>query len=508
MIKAIFFTRFHPKKGSRVLHQVPEGSITPSSSPSALRQPLFHFPSISDYIIPRQEFCDRLVTVCTSHYRIIGYPVCINDEARYNRNEFIFNFALVLEEDVTDWGSYASVVRKLGRLLRGLEEQGGFLSKEEDPKWFEGDDDEWEVKAVDDDDKKVKYQDHAIEGLDWTKEELDNQVDTANSDVWEVGLVPSVSGKVYALCEMILEDLNNYCECMIPIDDSNTINLKLFPTHAPPAPVFAWHVPLLTIDLSSFSSPTISSDLTLNRILPYIDGTHSVSHISQLADTDLGLTRKAVQHLVYYGCVILLDIFQFSAIYAPTAEIGDFIVDENLQEECASRNENEETFALDASQHEESEAELEDDNDSGDETDPYRISKETLVTLYTSLKQGLTLRTWCLENFELLTRIDLRRLITFGVIKGFLYRVHKYAVATSSSLPGSDEEVRGTEGHEGENEGRRGTLQGSDPSRELPLARYLDGVHSFDQICTELRLSEKEVMDKIKGFGEVQAIYR
>ena len=23
--------------------------------------------------------------------------------------------------------------------------------------------------------------------------------------------------KVYALCEMIMEDLNNYCECMIPI---------------------------------------------------------------------------------------------------------------------------------------------------------------------------------------------------------------------------------------------------------------------------------------------------
>lgn len=459
--------------------------------------------------------------------------MCIKDEVRYDRNEFIFNFALVLEEDVTDWGSYASVVRKLGRLLRGLEEQGGFLSKEEDPKWVEKEDDEWEGKVVENE-GKVKNRDHGIDERDLAKEELDNQIDTTNSDVWEVGPVPGIGGKVYALCEMILEDLNNYCECMIPIDDSNTINLKLFPTHAPPAPIFAWHVPLLTIDLSSFS-PAISSDLTLNRILPYIDGTHSVSHISQLADTDLGLTRKAVQHLVYYGCVILLDIFQFGAIYAPTAEIGDFIVDENLQEECAryvrtprttlkfpirsgseadgNRDEGEETFALDASQHEELEAGTEDENYSDDEADPHRISKETLVTLYTSLKQGLTLRNWCLENFELLTCIDVRRLITFGVIKGFLYRVHKYAIAASSSLPGSDEEARGKEGrwgegHEDGNGNGHGTLLGSDLSRELPLARYLDGVHSFDQICTELRLSEKEVMDKIKGFGEVQVIHR
>lgn len=28
---------------------------------------------------------------------------------------------------------------------------------------------------------------------------------------------PHVGGKVYAICEMILEDLNNYCECMTPI---------------------------------------------------------------------------------------------------------------------------------------------------------------------------------------------------------------------------------------------------------------------------------------------------
>lgn len=530
MIKSIFFTRFHPKKGFRVLHQVPEGSVTPSTSPSALQNPLFHFPSISAYIIPRQEFCDRLVTTCTNHYRVIGFPVCIEDETKYNRNEFIFNFALVLDEDVSDWGSYASVVRKLGRLLRALEEQGGFLSKEEDPRWFEDDEDEGEGNGVESD-TKVKGQEQG-DGHVEAKDKLCEQ-DNADSGIWDIGSVPGSGGKVYALCEMILEDLNNYCECMIPIDDSNTINLKLFPTHPPPAPVYAWHVPLLRIDLSSFSS-TISSDLTLTRILPYINGTRSVSHISQLADTDLSLTRKAVQHLVYYGCVILLDIFQFGAIYAPTSEISDFIVDENIQAECAgyvriprmslkpavrtgseadgSRDESDEPLSRERS-HEEQDVDMEEEGESSDdESDPYRVSKESLVRLYTSLKQGLTLRNWCLENFELLTRVDVRRLITFGVIKGYLYRVHKYAIV-NSCLPGVNDETKRRKGGWVEGPGYangdgNGTGFGSDPGRELPLARYLDGVHSFDEICTELRMSEKDAMEKIKGFGEVQIIHR
>ena len=77
-----------------------------------------------------------------------------------------------------------------------------------------------------------------------------------------------------------------------------------------------------------------SWDLTLLRIIPYIDGVASVSRISQLADADLNLTRKAIAHLVYYGCVILLDIFQFGAIYAPTADFGAFVESTEMQAEC------------------------------------------------------------------------------------------------------------------------------------------------------------------------------
>lgn len=41
------------------------------------------------------------------------------------------------------------------------------------------------------------------------------------------------------------------------------------------------------------------------------------------------------------------------------------------------------------------------------------------------------------------------------------------------------------------------------------LSKYLDGVHCFDQICTELEISEKELMSRLKRYpGEVQIIHR
>ncbi|KAF9692061.1 hypothetical protein EKO04_010150 [Ascochyta lentis] len=568
-IKAIFYTRFHHEKGSRVLHQVPAGAVTPSTSPSALPAPLFPFSSITQYLIPTQQFCDRLITCCVNHHRIIGYPVCIKEEKKYERNEFIFNFAIVISENEVDWACYGQVVRKLGRLLRGLEEQGGFLSKEEEGVW---------------EDENI--------GLGIGGGDLGESMGGGG-----FGTGSGCGSKVYALCEMVLEDLNNYAECMIPIDDSNTINLKLFPTRQPPPPVQAHQVPLLTVSLAGLQSP-ISSDLTLNRVLPYINGVHSIAHIAQLADTDLSLTRRAVQHLVYYGCLVLLDIFSFGAIYAPTAEIGGFIVDDDIKEECmryvrtprlrmgstASKNtvvrsesersrDERNSVSSSASQHSETasstihisdyDAEEERDEDDGE----WHIEYETLITLYASLRQGLTLKSWVLDNIDLLSGIDIRRFITFGIIKGFLYRVHKYAYATSTALPPAPPtSLQNSAAHSTSNlrDSDTATIRGnsrhpsisnlhshiqhpsfslhrpsvasttslnphlanvhhhrppsisrnqnlkdmdelvSEREREsgLHLVRFLDGMHCFDEICTELSLAEKVVEGKIRGSGE------
>ena len=40
------------------------------------------------------------------------------------------------------------------------------------------------------------------------------------------------------------------------------------------------------------------------------------------------------------------------------------------------------------------------------------------------------------------------------------------------------------------------------------LERFLDGTHCFDEICTELMISEKELGQRLKARGDVQIICR
>lgn len=235
-----------------------------------------------------------------------------------------------------------------------------------------------------------------------------------------------------------------------------------------------------------------SWDPTLLRIIPFIDGVASVARISQFADVDLNLTRKAVAHLVYYGCVILLDIFQFSAVYAPTADFGAFVESPDMQAEClryvmvpwaqtkfSKKNDSGDNetgrgnmMGDITSQTSSIDGDIYGDNGNDKDislgssyhstttitslrqstTKPLSANPSTslsvlaspsnaasaermqylLIRLYASLKQGLTLRSWCIENVASLDGVDIRRFITFGVIKGILYRVQKYAIAAGS----------------------------------------------------------------------------
>lgn len=202
--------------------------------------------------------------------------------------------------------------------------------------------------------------------------------------------------------------------------------------------------------------------------------------------------------------MLLLDIFQFGAIYSPTPEIGAFVEDDEAQEEA---------IRYISISHMRSLAEVDLDNNS---KDPKPIDKTGLVQLYVSLRQGLALKSWCLEHNALLKGIDVRRFITFGIIRGFLYRVHKYVLANGASFAGGersfDDETNGHDVHglsAADPESRRPSGAPSEIGETLPLAKFLDGMHCFDEICTELQLSEKKVLEKIRAsYGDVQIIHR
>lgn len=76
--------------------------------------------------------------------------------------------------------------------------------------------------------------------------------------------------------------------------------------------------------------------------------------------------------------------------------------------------------------------------------------------------------------------------ITFGVIKGYLYRVHKFATISGDTAPKAKE-----------------------VSNDIfeKIQPYLDGLHCFDEICTRLQMSDKDVMSALKGHA-MQIIHK
>jgi hypothetical protein len=117
---------------------------------------------------------------------------------------------MVLDEDA-DFSGHMSVVKKLANMFRNLEEQSQFLSREESG-------------AIWDSGELLRVPTLFGEEMSETSETIAS--DAEHSDAQPLsgsGLLShyeaSLGGKVYALCEMIMEDLNNYCECMIPIGE-------------------------------------------------------------------------------------------------------------------------------------------------------------------------------------------------------------------------------------------------------------------------------------------------
>ncbi|KAH9945929.1 NPR2-domain-containing protein [Epithele typhae] len=311
--------------------------ISPHKRGPSANRALFHFDDISKYVIPPKALCGRLVICTTKSHRILGFPVRLDDEA-YPRNYFLYNVCFVFER-TADLSCYEPVARKTSRVLTSCEQESKFLSS--------------------------------------------------------LGSGPAI----HAILEQLYEDLNSYSETSIPIDRFNSIELKIFSFYPNPSPVKDWTVPLALIDLPNRIEP--NWDLTVAKVCPFIDGINHVSRIARLANCDLNLTRLAISHLLYYQVIMMIDIFQYSNMYALRKSMQWLADEEHIKGECGPYV-----------------------------TKPKHVIPDwpTLLHLYSRFRAGKTVREWMEEHGVHKLNIDVRRFTSFGVIKGFLRRVHRWPI--------------------------------------------------------------------------------
>ncbi|KAG2367423.1 nitrogen permease regulator 2-domain-containing protein [Suillus spraguei] len=219
---------------------------------------------------------------------------------------------------------------------------------------------------------------------------------------------PKSSPAMHAILEQLYEDLNSYSETSIPIDAFNAIELKIFPFYPNPPPVKDWQVPLALINLSKRIED--NWDLTMSKVCRHIDGVNHVSRIAHLADCDIELTRQAISHLLYYQVIMTVDIFQYSNMYTLRKNV-QWLADEcHVKHECGPY----------VTKHA-----------------PGRVVPDwpKLLHLYSRFKSGKTVLDW-METYDVYELgIDIRRFTSFGVIKGFLRRVHRWPILLPVDLP-------------------------------------------------------------------------
>lgn len=500
MLHAIFYARFQPERGPSVIHQYPNNTIKSSAAEHAT---LVNWSDISSYIIAPYDLCNQPLSICNNGYRVLGYPITLEHE-HYHRNRFTFNVCLVLAED-DDAKPWEQILRKIARFFVGLEWNGCMLQTEED-----------------------------LPGLKLAG---------------EAGYPGDSPGRVYTLLERIFEDMNAYGETCIRVDhtggqdDIHVLNLRLelqkqFAIESPKK-VRSWDVPLLVRSIPTQGEWTW--DLTLQRIHEHIDGIRHVRKIAELSDVELKLVKRAVKELVHHGRAILLDIFHFQAIYTSTEEFTHFVSDTDLQDECRHYV----AIPDQADDGESSPDERKPDTASDHKSDI--PSRDRIILLYAGLRPGIQLQEFCLTHKPDIINIDIRRLITFGIIKGFLRRIHKYAVALDQRRPLSPVSTRsGIRSSGGTRLARSGPRSGDEAIREYDrawkraalssgwatppsgphpsslsqshrsadqmrteqderLRAYLDGKCCMDQICVEMKMSEKRVLERIRSgkLGEV-----
>ncbi|KAG8774762.1 Nitrogen permease regulator 2 [Ceratobasidium sp. 428] len=155
------------------------------------------------------------------------------------------------------------------------------------------------------------------------------------------------------------------------------------------------------------------------RVIRHVDGINHVRKIAELADVDLELGRASVQHLLFYQCIIMTDIFQYTNIYTLKPSIQWLANDPGVKEECP-----------------------------GYVTLPGHTpaSWPDLLRLYSRLTNSKTVHEWLescspsasprspgpnsmgASNPDIISTIDPRRFVSFGVIKGFVRRVRRWPV--------------------------------------------------------------------------------
>ncbi|KAG2387007.1 hypothetical protein C9374_002042 [Naegleria lovaniensis] len=304
----------------------------------------------------------------------------------------------------------------------------------------------------------------------------------------------------------IYTDLTTRQETSIIIDTAHSIHLKLIPLLKKPEAVHAHDVPMPIRNIQQLLAQQSDSwDMTLSQIVPYINGVSFVKQIAIQSNVHIEIVKKSLQHLLYFGCIKIVDIFQYSNMYAirNTKIFSQLLSSHELQEEL---------FHYCCSGLEKSSI-------------PFESSQilHNILQLYCKFKPGVRVQDILEKYHHICQYINPKCLITFGLIKGFLTRVHEYPILMKEERQLVQAEM---DNEQLEHDHLSHSLSPSSSTTFTVITRprrssqpiqvinmdvlrpYLNGKYSMDAICCELEITRAELLKSLDQFDNVQVINR
>lgn len=158
--------------------------------------------------------------------------------------------------------------------------------------------------------------------------------------------------------------------------------------------------------------------------------------------------------MIYYGVARLIPIFLFSNVYVTTPRLMEMTTDSELSANCLK-------FVA-----------------RKDKSSP---SFRSVLQIFSTIRRGLTVRD-IVDKFKEQTHIDIKQLLTFGLLHGLIRRLQQFPVLVVDD-PATLQSQRG-------------------------VYRYFDGKHSIDEICSKNCKLTREIEEKIKKHPLVFVIWK
>lgn len=226
-----------------------------------------------------------------------------------------------------------------------------------------------------------------------------------------------------SILAMLRSQLNSCDECFVRVTGSHCISFRIrCRPMALTGVVRHSDVPLPLVDLQgllkeddvradqrSIELP-YGPDLTLLRLVPHINGVRTVDQVAEASHIDKPTVLLCLRHLLYFGLIAMIDEIQLESRYCLTNDFHCAFARQDVRAEVVNYV-----------------------------TMGRRESSNQLIELIIGLYSMMDGWTQSLQEYQLEHSgnlrehdISLRHFITFGLLHGFLERVHSYAQALST----------------------------------------------------------------------------